>query len=120
MIYIGTDIIKIARINKIIETKGQRFLSRIFTDSEQSICNSKASPPMFYGGKFAAKEAVKKALLSSNLIKNISLNNIEIQNMRDGAPKVYLKDSIKCSKNIQISVSHEDEYAIATAILELK
>ena len=73
MIYIGTDIIKIARINKIIETKGQRFLSRIFTDSEQSICNSKASPPMFYGGKFAAKEAVMKAL-GTGIRKNIKFN----------------------------------------------
>ena len=120
MIYIGIDIIKISRINKIIESKGERFLSRIFTDSEQSICNGKSSPPIFYGGKYAAKEAVKKALLSSNLIKNISLNNIEIQNRRDGAPKVCLKDSKGCSANIQISISHEDEYAIATAILEIK
>ena len=120
MIYIGTDIIKISRINKIIENNGQRFLSRIFTNSEQSICNAKASPSISYGGKYAAKEAVKKALLSSNLLKNISLNNIEIQNMIDGVPKVYLNDSKRCSENIQISISHENEYAIATAILEIK
>ncbi len=120
MIHIGTDIVNIARINKIIEIKGQRFLSRIFTDNEQLFCNKKNSPSIHYSGKFAAKEAVKKALLSSYLITNISFNNIEIQNKIDGAPKVYLKEIKKCYKNLQISISHSDEYAIATAILEIK
>ena len=120
MIYIGTDIVKISRINQIILDKGQRFLSRVFTLNEQSICNAKASPHIHYGGKFAAKEAVKKALLSSKEKKNIAFNAIEIQNKRDGAPKVLINDNIGCAGNIQVSISHTDEYAIAAAILEIK
>ena len=120
MIYIGTDIIKISRINKIIEKKGERFLSRIFTDSEQSICNAKSSPHICYGGRYAAKEAVKKALLSSNYKRKIPLSSIEIQNKVDGAPKVILKDDMDYSGNLQVSISHTDEYATATAILEIK
>ena len=120
MIYIGTDIVQISRIDKLISDKGQRFLSHIFTENEQSICNAKASPHIHYGGKFAAKEAVKKALLSSNDKKNIPFCSIEIQNSLDGAPNVILKDDIGCLGNLQVSISHTDEYATATAILEIE
>ena len=75
MIYIGTDIVKISRIGDKISENGKRFLSHIFTDKEQSFCNGKISPLNHYGGKFAAKEAVKKALLSSNKKKSIALKN---------------------------------------------
>ena len=120
MIYIGTDIVQISRIDKLISDKGQRFLSHIFTENEQSYCNAKASPHIHYGGKYAAKEAVKKALLSSNKKKNIPLSSIEIQNKVDGAPKVILNDDICCAGNLQVSISHTDEYATATAILEIE
>ena len=120
MIYIGTDIVQISRIDKLISDKGQRFLSHIFTENEQSYCNAKASPHIHYGGKYAAKEAVKKALLSSNKKKNIPLSSIEIQNKIDGAPKVILNDDMGCSGNLQVSISHTDEYATATAILEIE
>ena len=120
MIYVGTDIIKISRIEKIITEKGQQFLSHIFTPIEQSTCNSKSSPHIHYGGKFAAKEAVKKAILSSNQKKNILLNTIEIQNKDDGAPVAILKEDLLGKVNIQISISHTEEYATAVAILEFK
>ena len=114
MIYIGTDIVNLSRIKRIILDKGQRFLSHVFTKNEQSICKAKASPHIHYGGKFAAKEAVKKALLSSNDKNNIPFCSIEIQNRGDGAPKVILNDGMGCSGNLQVSISHTDEYATAT------
>ena len=120
MIYIGTDIIQISRIGKLISDKGQRFLSHVFTENEQSSCNAKASPHIHYGGKFAAKEAVKKALLSSNEKNIIPFCSIEIQNRVDGAPEVILNKDIGCLVNLQVSISHTDEYATATAILEVK
>ena len=121
MIYIGTDIINISRIEQIIADKGEFFLSHIFTKNEQTICNTKASPHIHYGGKFAAKEAVKKALLSFfNDKKNIPFCSIEIQNRVDGAPKVILNEDLGCLGNLQVSISHTDEYATATAILEVK
>ena len=80
MIYVGTDIVTISRIDKLIRENGERFLERVYTKNEQNICNSKANPKIHYSGKFAAKEAVKKALLSSKSIQSISLKSIEIQN----------------------------------------
>ena len=120
MIYLGTDIVVISRINQIISDKGKIFLNHVYTKSEQALCDSKVSPYIHYGGKFAAKEAVKKALMSSKLMRNIPLNAIEILNNINGAPIVKLINKSIDYENLQISISHTDEYATATAILELK
>ena len=104
----------------MMKNKGQSFLSHVFTESEQSHCNAKILSHIHYGGKFAAKEAVKKALLSSSEKQNIPLNKIEINNREDGAPIVIIKDDIVYSGNLQVSISHTDDYATATAILEIK
>ena len=71
MIYIGTDIVSISRISRIISYKGHRFLNHVFTKTEQTLCEAKISPAIHYGGKFAAKEAVKKAIISSKVMKEI-------------------------------------------------
>ena len=76
MIYIGTDIIPIYRIERLIVDKGTRFLDHVFTALEQTICNDKTAPFVHYSGKFAAKEAVKKAILSSKISENISFKAI--------------------------------------------
>ena len=119
MIFVGTDIVPIIRIENLIKQKGKRFLNHVYTKLEQNICNVKNTPFIHYSGKFAAKEAVKKALLSSKLTKNIPLVSIEIQNDDDGAPLAHiLQDSIKYEQ-LQVSISHDGGYATATAILEL-
>jgi len=119
MIFVGTDIVPIYRIEKLIQEKSHRFLNLVFTEIEQNICNAKASPSIHYGGKFAAKEAVKKAIMSTKAIQLISLKTIEIQNDDDGSPIVKItKDGINYEK-IKVSISHAGEYATATAILEL-
>ncbi len=121
MIYIGTDIVPISRIEKNIDKNKERFLDHIFTAIEQRICNEKATPSIHYSGKFAAKEAIKKALLSSKKIKNISLKSIEIQNDDLGAPVIYIssKDIDVDPEKLKVSISHAGEYATSTAILEL-
>ena len=119
MIFVGTDIVPIIRIENLIKEKGKRFLNHIYTELEQNVCNAKKSPFIHYSGKFAAKEAVKKALLSSKLTKDIPLVSIEIQNDDDGTPFVHIpQESIKYEQ-LQISISHAGEYATATAILKL-
>ena len=119
MIFVGIDIVPIIRIENLIKEKGKRFLNHIYTKLEQNVCNAKNTPFIHYSGKFAAKEAVKKALLSSKLTKGIPLVSIEIQNDDDGTPFVHIpQESIKYEQ-LQISISHAGEYAAATAILEL-
>ena len=114
MISIGTDIVRVDRIKKLIDDK--KFLNKIFTNKEIQYCNSHTKPHIHFSGKYAAKEAVKKALLSNKIIKNISMKGIEVLNNSDKSPYITLNklNDIKCN----VSISHEGEYAIAFIIIE--
>ena len=117
--FIGTDIISVVRIKKTIQNHSQRFKERIFTPIEIKYCDSKAVPPIHYAGRFAAKEAIKKALLSSGIVSNIDFVSIEIISSESGAPEVKLNhpplDQIIC----KVSISHTDETAIAFALVRV-
>ena len=113
-IYIGSDIIEVSRVSSLIKSRGQRFLDKIFTNKEQKYCNSKSSPAMHYAGRFAAKEAVMKAIKSSGYNKSISFCSISIINSESGAP--FVKTKFVLSGSCQITISHTDEYATATAL----
>ena len=113
-IYIGSDIIEVSRVSSLIKSRGQRFLDKIFTNKEQKYCNSKSSPAMHYAGRFAAKEAVMKAIKSSGYNKSISFCSISIINSESGAP--FVKTKFVFSGSCQITISHTDEYARATAL----
>ena len=120
MIFVGTDIVPINRVKQLIKKKSARFLNHIFTKLEQNICDGKNLPSIHYSGKFAAKEAVKKALLSTKSYPHILFKSIEIQNDPDGTPVVQIvKDKI-IYKQLRVSISHAGGYATATAILELE
>ena len=92
MFSIGTDIIHTLRIKKLISEKGDKFLKKIYTDKEIDYCNSNTIPYLHLSGKYAAKEAVKKALLSKNLVDTISLKSIEILNNSDKSPYVKINN----------------------------
>ena len=115
--FIGTDIVSVVRIEKIIQQHSQRFKERTYTPIEIKYCDSKAAPPIHYAGRFAAKEAIKKALLSSGIISNINIAAIEISSSKSGAPEVQLNhpqlDQITC----KVSISHTDDTAIAFALV---
>ena len=116
MIYVGTDIVSIKKIDKIINEKGQKFLNHVFTKKEQKYCNNKIDSQLHYGGKFAAKEAVKKSILTSKIISNLSFINIEVINDNDGSPFIQLNDIKINYVQCQISISHVNEFATAVAI----
>ncbi|MBI5207714.1 MAG: holo-ACP synthase [Candidatus Firestonebacteria bacterium] len=124
MIYgIGIDIIEINRIKESINKFGDIFLNKIFTKEEIYYCKNKKNPYQHFAGRFAAKEAVFKALGG---ITNPDLNwkNIEILNDFSGKPKlVFSTDLIKflLKKNIllyHLSISHSVKHAVAQVILE--
>ena len=75
-IFIGTDIVEVNRVHSSIKNYGKSFLNRIFTKSEQVYCNSCSNPSIHFAGRFAAKEAVKKALMTSGRSSLISLGEI--------------------------------------------
>ena len=111
----GTDIVEISRIKKAIEKEKYDFIKRVYTDKEIEYCeNKKEKKYESYAARFAAKEAVFKAI--SKLLDNkydIGWKNIEIQNTEDLKPIVNLINTKIDVNNIDISISHCKEYAIA-------
>ena len=118
-IYIGTDIVTVSRIRDLITTHPERFIQRTYTDQEQFYCVGKADPVIHYAGRFAAKEAIKKAFLSSKIISNIPLHSIEIFNEEGGNPLVNIHSNSIGLSTCKVSISHTEEFAIAFAFLTL-
>lgn len=107
---IGVDIESIARFKGLQREKSKRFLEKIFTKDEVDYCFSKKAPWPHLAARFAAKEAVLKAV--SPLSKNVpALNEIEILNNAKGIPAVALK-----GYEIKISLSHCDTLALAFVV----
>ncbi|OFW52360.1 MAG: holo-[acyl-carrier-protein] synthase [Actinobacteria bacterium RBG_13_35_12] len=118
---VGTDIIEVKRIKSAIKNNSG-FLSRVYTESEIEYCNKKNKGKyQSFAARFAAKEAVAKSLVEG-VGKSISLSEIELANMDNGAPfiKLYGK-TLKFSKQlrikeIKISVSATENFAVAYAV----
>lgn len=113
----GTDIIEIQRVKESIERTGKKFIDTIFTKKEIEYCESKKNQKyQHYAARFAAKEAIFKAI-SSKIDKNYYWQDFEIINDENGKPKVYLKTKIDEIQDIDISISHCKEYAVATVVV---
>lgn len=115
---LGSDIIEVARIEESIKRHGKRFLDRIFTPSEQAYCLSFYDSGRHFAGRFAAKEAIVKAL-GTGISGSISWLDIEILNDPNGKPLVYFSASVEAQfskPEIQISLSHCKSHAMAVAI----
>lgn len=119
----GTDIIEVDRIKKALENKTYSFKNRVFTENEIEYCeNRKIKKYESYAARFAAKEAVYKAVSSALEDKyEISYKQIEIINNEKGKPNVVLPDFIQNRiEDIDISLSHIQSFAIANAIIIFK
>ena len=118
---IGTDVIEISRVKRAIARWGTRFLQRVYTDSELSLCRMRL-PSL--AARFAAKEAVLKALGTQT--RGIGWKDIEILADTTGRPVVHLNGKAREQAdylrldNMAISLSHSREYAIAVAVGETK
>ena len=117
--FIGTDIVSVSRVEKILQQYSDRFKKHVFTDKEKSYCDLKSNPAVHYAGRFAAKEAVKKALYSSSIINSIDFADIEIISNVSGAPEVKLSTQDLKNVFVKVSISHIDELAIAFALVSL-
>lgn len=120
-VMVGNDIIEVNRIKESIASLGEKFLNRVYTEKEIKYCeNTKEMKYQHYAARFAAKEAIFKAI--SPLLKDkfdISWRDIEILNNEQGRPyATILKENVK-KVNIDISMSHIKEYAIATAVVKI-
>jgi len=119
-IFIGTDIVSIPRLKKTINSsQGDKFINRIFTENEINYCNNKVDSFIHFAGRFAAKEAIAKALLSSEIIDSVNMKSIEIISGKNRKPEVNLIISCELKFQCKVSISHTDEYAVAFALIEL-
>ena len=115
----GTDIIEIERIKKAIQENKEKFIDTIYTQKEKEYCESRNKVKyQHYAARFAAKEAIYKAL-SKVLEKkeHISWKDVEIVNNEYGKPEINFLKEVAKIKDIDISISHCKEYAVATVII---
>ncbi len=116
IIGIGTDIENIARFSSLQKIKSQLFFKKIFSKKELNYCFSKKNPAQHLAARFAAKEAVTKALEKFN-IKSPDYNWIEIINNQNGAPTATIHNPDFNNLQIHISLSHCKDKALAFAIV---
>ena len=117
-IFVGCDIIEVSRIAKLIDD--DKFLHRIFSNVEIEYCEGKANKAQNYAARFAAKEALFKALsskLSNNF--NIEWKDIIVEKDVNGKPKIKLinHDEINNLYKFDVSLSHVKEFAIANVVM---
>ena len=86
---IGTDIVNIKRMEKCLKLHGNKFKKDIFSKNEITYCENKKNSGAFYAKRFAAKEALSKAL-GTGIRKGINFQNIEISNDNLGKPSIKL------------------------------
>ena len=118
----GIDIVETARIRKLVDEHGARFLDRVFTPAEQSYCAR--SPKRYYehlAGRFAAKEAVLK-VLGTGWRGGIAWTDIEIVKEVSGQPRIVLSgECLRIATELgitswHVSLSHIETHATASAI----
>jgi holo-[acyl-carrier protein] synthase len=121
----GIDLVDFPRIKKMVKTHRDRFLDRVFTDSEQKYADKNKNRIEKLAGRFAAKEAVLK-LLGTGWRGKIKWTDIEVVNNSYGQPKVKLYGQVKKIadkmkiKQISISITHTANFAIASAVALVK
>jgi holo-[acyl-carrier protein] synthase len=119
----GVDVVEIPRIRRITERQEDRFIVRVFTFLEQQYCRAHRDPAPHFAARFAAKEALFKAL-GTGWAKGVAWQDAEVLREGQDAPMLVLHgealriSEAKGTKKIHLSLSHADTYAIAMVILE--
>ena len=122
IIAIGTDIVEIQRIADAVERQGDKFVQRILTKSEIADYQMRGNSISFLAKRFAAKEAIAKAL-GTGIGRRISFQHMIISNNAEGAPQVKLQDNAAerlkqlDGTNVLLSLSDEKNYALAYAAI---
>ena len=109
----GIDIIEVERIAKSIKQWGNGFLNHVFTKEEIAYAKKRRYPNQHFAARFAAKEAVLKALGDN---AHVNWKDIRISNDKHGKP-ICICTKNKSKNKILISVSHTQNYAVASAII---
>jgi holo-[acyl-carrier protein] synthase len=118
---IGIDIVRTARMREAVDRWGEKFLGRIFTPAEISYSYAKKNPYLSLSVRFAAKEALIKALSHE---MPVVLTDVEVRNQDNGRPVLHIGGKTgelfmnRGPRNIHLSLSHETEYGVACVVIE--
>ncbi|HTG00559.1 MAG TPA: holo-ACP synthase [Nitrospirota bacterium] len=119
---IGIDLVKISRLDKAGKNHGG-FLERVFTEREREYCSKMKFPAQHYAGRFAAKEALLKAI-GTGMSGGVKWTEMEVLHGDGGGPVVNVSGRVrdlldlKGVKHIFLSYTHDDGYAVAQVVLE--
>lgn len=120
----GVDITSVRRMQQAIERHGKRFIQRIFTSDEAAYCETKRMKYEHYAARFAAKEAAMKAF-EVRRENRYRFREIEVKRAATGKPGIYLSEisrkrfRVPGNCQIELSMAHEREFAIATVVMIL-
>ena len=123
IVAIGIDLVEITRIEQVFARRGERFRARVFTEGEISYCERRASRFASYAARFAAKEAVMKAL-GTGWSEGVGWTDVEVISEPSGAPVLLLHrralDRMRAigATKAHISLTHSGDLAIAQVLLE--
>jgi holo-[acyl-carrier protein] synthase len=112
----GVDITEVKRVKDAVEKWGKGFLHRVFTDEELENAKTRGSLYQYLAGRFAAKEAVFKALGDSKL----SWKEVQVLNDKEGKPYCAILNGRSKKIEVHVSISHVKNYAVAQAIITEK
>jgi holo-[acyl-carrier protein] synthase len=123
IIGIGVDVIEIQRVREVLERQQERFRNRVFTPAEQEYCDHHRDPAPHYAVRFAAKEALFKAL-GTGWSQGIRWTDAEVTRAPGQAPSLVLRGqaaqigSSRGAGTLHVTLSHSRDSAIAVVILE--
>ncbi len=119
---IGIDVVEVDRVKSSLDEFGERFMQRIFTESEQQYCQKQKRPELHFAARFAAKEAIAKAF-GTGIGKEIGWLDLEIDRKESGEPAVTLSGNgaaYAASRKVvevKVSLTHAKHYAAANAVV---
>ena len=113
----GIDVVELPKFRRAVARGGQRFLRRVFTERETAYARARQRTRLLHlAARFAAKEAVIKAVSQIDPRRVPSMKQVEIRNDRLGRPRIILHDSRMKRLTIHVSLSHVETVAVASAI----
>ena len=126
IIGIGSDLVDVRRIERIIERHGERFLGRVFTVAERSRADRRANRVATYAKRFAAKEACAKAL-GTGVATGVSWRDMGVVNLSSGRPTMMLTGGARdrlaaitpagCEARVDVTITDEGPIAQALVII---
>jgi holo-[acyl-carrier protein] synthase len=120
---IGIDVVQNERIQESIRRFGDRFLNRIYTETEQQYCKKTANPTVHFAARFAAKEAAFKAL-GTGWAAGVKWKDVEVVRLPSGQPELHLygealaRATTLGAKRFYVSLTHDQMVSSAVVILE--